>query len=33
MDYSYDAPFADAFLCDGDLHFHDYYISPLPAAP
>lgn len=29
MDYSYDAPFADAFLCDGDLHFHDYYyISP-----
>lgn len=29
MDYIKDAPFADVFICDGDLDFHDYYyISP-----
>ena len=31
MNYSYDAPFADVFLCDGELQFHDYYyVSPQP---
>lgn len=25
MQYTKDAPFADVFLCDGDLNFHDYY--------
>lgn len=29
MDYIYDAPFADKFLCDGELEWHDfYYINP-----
>lgn len=32
MNYSYDAPFADVFLCDGDLQFHDYYYVS-PSAP
>jgi AraC-like DNA-binding protein len=32
MDYLFDAPFADTFLCDGELQFHDYYyIAPEPA--
>lgn len=32
MEYFKDAPFADVFICDGDLDFHDYYyISPRPA--
>lgn len=31
MKYSKDAPFADVFICDGDVDFHDYYyISPAP---
>ncbi len=25
MHYSKDAPFADRFICDGDVDFHDYY--------
>lgn len=30
MKYSKDAPFADVFICDGDVDFHDYYyISPV----
>jgi|GEM_PF-1940826 len=29
MEYIYDAPFSDVFVCDGDVDFHDYYyISP-----
>lgn len=31
MEYEKDAPYADVFLCDGELDFHDYYyISPTP---
>lgn len=31
MKYIKDAPFADVFICDGDVDFHDYYyISPVP---
>lgn len=34
MKYSKDAPFADVFLCDGDVDFHDYYyISPAAFQP
>lgn len=29
MQYIYDAPYADIFLCDGELNWHDfYYINP-----
>lgn len=29
MDYIYDAPFADRFVCNGELEWHDfYYINP-----
>lgn len=29
MDYIYDAPYADRFLCNGELNWHDfYYITP-----
>ena len=29
MKYTYDDPFADNFICNGDVDFHDYYyISP-----
>lgn len=29
MKYIYDAPYADTFLCDGELNWHDfYYINP-----
>lgn len=29
MKYIYDAPYADSFLCDGEINWHDYYyISP-----
>ena len=31
MEYIWDAPFADRFVCNGELHWHDYYyISPRP---
>ena len=31
MDYIWDAPFADVFICNGELDWHDYYyISPRP---
>lgn len=31
MEYKNDAPFADVFLCDGEMDFHDYYyISSVP---
>lgn len=25
MKYTYDEPFADSFICNGDVNFHDYY--------
>ena len=29
MEYIYDAPFADKFVCNGELEWHDfYYINP-----
>lgn len=29
MDYIYDSPYADSFLCNGELNWHDfYYITP-----